>query len=361
MRTIQQAVVRGQVGLAGSDRILKRLGGITPRLAEWAPKLRMRRLQDLNDIRTFVAAAEAGTLSGAAGDLHLPTSTVSRSLTRLEKRIGLLLVRRSQRGLALTDVGREYLLSCKRALRKLREGDDLLEMHRAEPGGVLRVECPVTMARDVLAPLLGQFVDANPKLRVTIDVYSSGYNLEPKEEIDVFFKIRSPKDSSRRLRLYPSTLRGLFASSRYVTKFGSPTNPAELSAHRCIGASSEQQFYSWKLRKGKRIATPDLTLQVMSSDPAVCRQLALDGVGITMLPIWMAKHPDVATALVPVLPLWKPEPISLCALYTGSSRLTPKIKVFLDFLEAYIGTDRDPRLHGNAASVCFSDVKGHAM
>jgi LysR family transcriptional regulator, transcriptional activator for dmlA len=332
-----------------------------PRLAEWAPKLRMRGLQDLNDIRTFVAVAEAGTLSGAAGDLHLPTSTVSRSLTRLEKRIGLLLVQRSQKGLALTDVGREYLLSCKRALRKLREGDDVLEMHRANPGGVLRVECPVTMARDVLAPLLGQFVDANPKLRVTIDVYSSGYNLEPKEEIDVFFKIRSPKDSSRRLRLYPSTLRGLFASSRYVSKFGSPTNPAELSAHRCIGASSEQQFYSWTLCKGKRVTTPDVTLQVMSSDPAVCRQLALDGVGITMLPIWMAKHPDVATALVPVLPLWKPEPISLCALYTGSSRLTPKIKVFLDFLEVYIGTDRDPRLHGNAASVCFSDVKSHAM
>jgi LysR family transcriptional regulator, transcriptional activator for dmlA len=321
----------------------------------------MRRLQDLNDIRTFVAAAEAGTLSGAAGALHLPTSTVSRSLTRLEKRIGLLLVRRSQKGLALTDVGRQYLVSCGSALRKLREGDDLLEMHRANPGGVLRVECPVTMARDVLAPLLGKFVDANPKLRVSIDVYSSGYNLEPKEEIDVFFKIRSPKDSSRRLRLYPSTLRGLFASPRYVAKFGSPTKPAELSAHRCIGASSEQQFYSWKLCKGKRVTTPDLALQVMSSDPAVCRQLALDGVGIAMLPIWMAKYPDVTNALVPVLPLWKPEPISLCALYTGSSRLTPKIRVFLDFLEGYIGTDRDPRLHGNAASVCFSDVKSRAI
>jgi LysR family transcriptional activator of dmlA len=321
----------------------------------------MRRLPDLNDIRIFAAAAQAGTLSGAAEELHLRASTVSRSLTRLEQRIGLLLVRRSQHGLALTDVGREYLFSCKRALRTLREGDDLLEEHRANPSGVLRVGCPVTMARDVLAPLLEKFLAGNSKLRVSIDVYSSGYDLEPKEEIDVFFKIRTPKDSSRRIRRYPDTARGLFASSCYINKFGSPTHPVRLSAHRCIGASSEQQFYPWKFWKGKTVVAPDLNFQVMSSDPAVCRQLALDGVGIAMLPIWMAVHPEVANALLPVLPLWRPEPISLCALYTGSSRLTPKVKMFLDFLEVYIGTDRDPRLHGNAASVCFSDVKSHPL
>src|ERR1700684_3383683 len=97
----------------------------------------MRKPLDLNDARTFVAAAQAGTLSGAARDLQVPTSTVSRSLTRLEERLGLLLVRRSQRGLALTDPGKEYLLSCKRALQSLREGDDLLEKHRAEPAGAL--------------------------------------------------------------------------------------------------------------------------------------------------------------------------------------------------------------------------------
>jgi DNA-binding transcriptional LysR family regulator len=111
----------------------------------------------------------------------------------------------------LTDAGKEYLLSCKRALQSLREGEDLLEKHRAEPAGVLRVECPVTMARDVLAPLLGRF-DANPTLRVSLDVYSSGYDREPTEDIDIYFKIWSPSDSSKRIRRYPGTARGLFAS-----------------------------------------------------------------------------------------------------------------------------------------------------
>ena len=105
----------------------------------------MRKPLDLNDARTFVATAQAGSLSGAARDLEVPTSTVSRSLTRLEGHVGLMLVRRSPHGLVLTDAGKDYLLSCKQALRLLREGDDLLEKHRAEPAGLLTVECPVTM------------------------------------------------------------------------------------------------------------------------------------------------------------------------------------------------------------------------
>jgi LysR family transcriptional regulator, transcriptional activator for dmlA len=314
---------------------------------------RMRKPLDLNDARTFVSAAQAGTLSGAARDLEVPTSTVSRSLTRLEERVGLLLVRRSSQGLVLTDAGKEYLLSCKHALRLLREGDDLLEKHRAEPAGVLTVECPVTMARDILAPLMGLFIAANPKLRVSINVYSSGYDHEPRENIDIYFKIRNPRDSSKRIHRYPDTLRGLFASPVYVSKFGSPSDPAQLSKHRCIGSSSDQQFYPWKLHRGKKTATPDINFQVMTTDPAVACRLAVDGLGITILPIWVATHPNVVDGLVRILPLWKPTPISLCALYSGASRLTPKIKAFLDFVEPHIGTDRDPRLRGNTASLCF--------
>ncbi|MGA8343372.1 MAG: LysR family transcriptional regulator [Candidatus Sulfotelmatobacter sp.] len=106
---------------------------------------------DLNDVRTFVAIAQAGTLTAAAKELQLPTSTVSRALTRLEKHLGVVLVQRSPRGLVLTDSGTEYLQSCRRALQTLRHGRDLLEDRRSSPSGLIKVVCPVTMARDVLA------------------------------------------------------------------------------------------------------------------------------------------------------------------------------------------------------------------
>jgi molybdenum-dependent DNA-binding transcriptional regulator ModE len=79
---------------------------------------------DANDVVMFVAAAEAGTLSGAAKELGVPTSTVSRSLTRLEQSLQMLLINRSSKGFALTDAGTEYLESCRHALRALSDGNE---------------------------------------------------------------------------------------------------------------------------------------------------------------------------------------------------------------------------------------------
>jgi DNA-binding transcriptional LysR family regulator len=95
----------------------------------------------------------------------------------------------------------------------------------------------------------------------------------------------------------------------------------------------------------------------VTSDPGVNLGFALDGLGITVLPLWLAKHPNNRNGLVPILPLWKPEPITLCALYSGSSRLTPNVQALLDFLAEYIGSDRDPRLMQDRAKGYFTDMK----
>jgi len=310
----------------------------------------MKAQLDMNDIRTFVAVTQAGTLSGAARDLDLPTSTVSRSMTRLEMGLGLLLMQRSPRGLVLTDAGKEYVLSCKRALRSLRDGGELMERHRGNPAGLIRVSCPITMARHLLAPILKDFIETYPHLRIEIEPYSSAWNQEPREEIDVFFKVRTPKDSSWRVRNYPATRRGIFASQSYLTHAGTPTEPSQLSAHRCIGAGA------WRLTKGAKVVVPEISFQIVGSDPGVHLELAVKGAGIAVLPLWMARRTEMQQILSPVLPSWHPDPITLCALYTGSAKFTPKVKVFLDFLDNYIGTTRDPRLSTNKAKDLFIDV-----
>jgi LysR family transcriptional activator of dmlA len=316
----------------------------------------MRKALDLNDIQIFASAARAGSLSEAAKELGLPTSTVSRSLTRLEKHLGLLLVRRGQRGLLLTDAGAEYLNSSVEALHTLRNAGELLDRNRSHPRGVLKVACPITMARDVLGPLMRRFVDAQPELRVDIRPYSSLWDREPKEDIDIFFKIQAPRDSLRRVHHYPSALRALYASKSYLRKYGVPNNPAELSNHRCTGSADDAFYANWKLTKGGKTVALDLNFQVMSSDPSVHRQLVLDGVGISILPLWMANDPAIAADLERVLPLWVPDPVSLCALYSGTSDTIPKVKIFLDFMVAHLGTDLDPRLHGLKAKECFAET-----
>lgn len=110
---------------------------------------------------------------------------------------------------------------------------------------------------------------------------------------------------------------------------------------------------SGPLPKGKKTVTPDLKFHVATGDPFLLRQLVLDGAGIASLPMWVALDPAIARRLVRILPAWQPTPIVLCALYSASSRLMPKVKAFLDFIEIYLGTDLDPRLRGTKASDCF--------
>ena len=304
---------------------------------------------DLNDVRIFVAVAQAGTLTAAAKESHCPASTLSRALTRLEKHLGVLLVQRGPRGLVLTDAGREYLQSCRRALQSLQHGKDVLDSRRSSPGGLLKVACPVTMARDALAPLLKEFLERYPELRVEIEPYAASWDQEPRDDVDVFFKLRAPKDSLRRVRPYPGTVRGLFASPSYLKRAGDPSTPDDLPLHKCVGSGP------WKLSRGKKVVTPNILFRVVTSDPTVALKLALSGFGIVILPLWLAKSPEVRKALVQVLPQWVPEPITLCALFSSPSQLTPKVRALLDFLDEYLGTELDPRVKNNVAAGYFSD------
>jgi LysR family transcriptional activator of dmlA len=177
------------------------------------------------------------------------------------------------------------------------------------------------------------------------------WDQEPRDGVDVFFKLLAPKDSLRRVRTYPGTVRGLFASPGYVHTSGSPTTPNDLTAHKCVGSGA------WKLSRGKKMVTPNILFRVVTSDPTVALKLAVNSFGIAILPLWMAKSPDVRDALTPILPHWIPEPITLCALFSGPSRQSPKIQVLLDFLDEYLGTDRDPRLKQDLAKDYFTDRK----
>jgi DNA-binding transcriptional LysR family regulator len=169
------------------------------------------------------------------------------------------------------------------------------------------------MSRDLLAPLLKEFLRRFPGLRVEIEPYCSGWDQEPREDVDVFFKLQAPNDTLRRVRCYPGTARGLFASRDYIRAAGSPNTPDDLTGHSCIGSGV------WKLRRDNKVATPNISFRVVSADPVVGLKFAADGLGITVLPLWSAGRSDVRDALVRVLPLWKPEPITLCALFLDLS------------------------------------------
>jgi DNA-binding transcriptional LysR family regulator len=230
---------------------------------------------------------------------------------------------------------------------------------------------------------MGKLVKAFPNLKIDLQDYSPANVPFPRVDVDIIFTVSPPNDSSRMIRSFPGSIRGLFASEEYLREYGLPKAPPELVNHRCVGISR------WELTNNKTTMVPPVAFHITTGDPvvsrqlliiwllqqstrccaktesaplelAVClsnqiirRQLALDGVGIVVLPLWMAKAPTLRKVLVHVLPGWSPSPIPLWALYCSPDALTPKVKKVLDFLNEYIGTDKDPRLERTKASECF--------
>ena len=294
---------------------------------------------DLNDVRVFTVVARRGTFSAAGRELRLPTSTVARATTRLEKHLEVLLLRRSPKGVLLTDAGTEFLVSCNQALRTIRIGSETLQERRAHPAGLIRVCSPIVLANGLLLKILPEFLQRYPDIRVALETYTDDLEREPREDEDVFFKIVPPRDSIRRMLKFPTTLRGLFASKEYVQRAGMPGSPEELLAHACIGAAT------WKLTSDSaQVAEVAPTFRVTTCDPTVMCDLVSRGLGIAILPLYMARQPRMSQRLVPILPMWHPKPAILSALYFGPAALAPKIKVFLDFVGEILGTERDPRV-----------------
>jgi DNA-binding transcriptional LysR family regulator len=313
----------------------------------------MKKKLNLDDLRAFSEAARTGTLSGAGAELQVPASTVGRSIQRLEQYTGLALVRRNQQGLTLTDAGKEYLVTCNRALQSLRAGDNILDGHRNQPTGTLRILCPTIFARDVLAPVLSHFIKHQPQLKLDIEQYASQYNQEPKNDIDIFFKVLSPRDSTKRVHRFPAQFRGIYASASYAERIGLPQVPEDLVSHRCVGSGPEGGA-NWMLTKNGRTVVQRVEFAVRTTEPEIDLRLALAGEAVAVLPTWLAMRSGFQDVLVPVLSSWKLPPVELSALYFGSSKQTPKVKLFLDFLSEYVCTERDPRLFGLPASTCFA-------
>ncbi len=129
------------------------------------------------------------------------------------------------------------------------------------------------MARSIFAPLLPEFLEPYPELRVEIEPYVSSWDQEPRENTDVFFKVRAPNDSNRRVRPYPGAIRGMFASVKYLDKFGAPTSPDDLISHACVGSGT------WKLSRRGTAVVPGVHFKVVTSDPMVHLELTLKGFG----------------------------------------------------------------------------------
>src|SRR5690606_5190989 len=188
---------------------------------------------DLNEMAIFAHVVDAGSFTGAARNLGLPKSTVSRKITQLEERLGVRLIQRNTRSLRLTDTGNAYYNHCARILSEIEEANIAVTQMQSTPTGTLRITAPVLFGSTVLSALIAEFMELHPQVNVDLVL----------DVIDIAFRIGQLEDSSL-IGRYLGDVRGMLcASPEYLRRKAAPSHPDELSNHSLITASQWAQWH----------------------------------------------------------------------------------------------------------------------
>ncbi|HTQ48669.1 MAG TPA: LysR family transcriptional regulator [Polyangiaceae bacterium] len=189
---------------------------------------------DLNDVATFVRVAQGGGFTAAAKGLGVPKSTVSRAVARLEGALGVRLVHRTTRALALTDAGRSYFERVRGAVAGLADASaDVVDMG-TEPRGTIRITAPVDLGQLLLADVIARFVEKYPQVHFEVSLTGRVVDLVG-EGFDMAVRATPLHDSSLVVRKLGSADLGLFAARAYLRAHGTPAKVADLAEHEFIG------------------------------------------------------------------------------------------------------------------------------
>lgn len=288
---------------------------------------------DLNAVAVFLAIAEAKTFRGAAKALGMPPSTVSAKLAQLEAELGVRLFERTTRVVRLTDAGRRYRELAAPAVEALGEARRALADHHAAPSGLLRVTAPMELGTFVLGPVLTTYLREYPQVRVHVDLTSRQVNLI-EEGFDVAIRAGALRDSSLIARALGAPQAFVICASRgYLARHGTPKHPRDLAGHRCLVMHDHQTPAVWELVDGRRrIAVPMVDAVAVNSF-ALLRELAVAGLGIARLPQFIAAPALADGSLRAILRAHSPTQ-AFHALYPSARHLSPRVRAFLDVLEA---------------------------
>jgi DNA-binding transcriptional LysR family regulator len=293
---------------------------------------------DLNEIQFFTHVAQERSYTQAARRLGLPKSTLSRAVRRLEERLGVRLVERTTRRVALTEVGAVYLNHCRRVLDEAEEADMAVGALLARPRGLLRVGVPVPFARLMLAPSLGEFLALYPELQVDVQ-FLSGDTFPRDGSLDVLVRAGSVGDSSLLVRWLMRVRLGIYASPDYLARHGRPQTPAGLRMLPSVSTSCDTVggepagSVTWRLHRDHEVAEVKVEARVAVPDTFIIHQLTLDGLGVAALAEGMVRADVEAGRLVRLLPEWELDPVEIYAYYPSKLSASPKVRALLDFLK----------------------------
>lgn len=290
-------------------------------------------MRDLNDLYYYVQVVDHGGFAPAGRALGMPKSKLSRRIALLEDRLGIRLIQRSTRSFVVTEVGQTYYTHCKAMLVEAEAADQAIAQTQAEPCGVVRLTCPVTLLEVHVAGMLATFMALHPLVQVHLEETNRRVDVLG-EGIDIAIRVRPPplQDSELVLRVLAESGQCLVACPELL-QGGAPHNPADLAGLPSMDLGLPQHEHVWTLigPDGAQAAVRHQPRLVTRGIPALLAA-ALAGVGAVQLPTMVVREPLARGELVQLIPGWAPRRQLIHAVFASRRGLLPAVRALLDFL-----------------------------
>ncbi|MCG5237820.1 LysR family transcriptional regulator [Xanthobacter oligotrophicus] len=288
-------------------------------------------MMDLGALTLLVETASAGSLAAAARRLRLSPMAASRLLASLERELDVRLMHRTTRALSLTDEGLALLPHARAILEEHAAGLASVKGEGAGASGLLRVTTSLAFGRQMVAPMVADFMQANPQVQVDLQLTDSVVDIVA-EGMDLAIRIATPSDSSLVGRRIEDSPRVLVASPAYLERHGSPHDLAALQHHACLTVSAAPH---WSFRAGGEIRRVKVAGRFTANSIDALHEVCRGGLGIANLSGWNVRE-DLASGLLRQVTLADavPEALGIWAVYPTRRMVPAKVRLFIDAVAA---------------------------
>lgn len=292
----------------------------------------------LERMRTFVRVAERGSLSAVARELGIGQSTVTRHLRELEDAVGVALLSRTTRRVAMTEEGSRYYANCVQILRLVEQAGDEARGTRGAPAGTIRISCTAAIGVLHISRLIFAFQDRYPDIGVDLSLTDERIDLV-REGVDIALRLGPLTDSSLKLRALGQSRRLLVAAPSYLAARGTPAEPRDLAHHEGIRMSNVAGSDTLVLTgpDGARHAVPFGGRFRVDHGLAV-REALVAGRGIAPAHHWLVGDLIAAGRLQPILTEYALPAVPLNMLIVPERAGIARVRLLVDFLAGQIGT-----------------------
>ena len=290
-------------------------------------------MHDLNDLFVFSQVVDHKGFTGAARAMGLARSSICRRVGQLEEELGVRLVQRNTRHFAVTEIGLVLYAHCSKIVSEATAAYEHVACARERPSGLIRLSCPAIVAQILIGPLIPQFLEKHPEVRIGIEATSRKVSMEENFDLSIRVEKVPSQDSGMVMRSLCIVQQVLVASPAFLNRSTRPATPALAARMPTVGFGSLQGPHIWKLVDGEE---KEFQLRhepkFISDDMVLVRQAAVHGMGIAQIPLAVCLNEVRQGQLQVILPEFRAPLFEIQVVYPSRRGLLPAIRSFIDFL-----------------------------